>query len=73
MTERRFRKGDRVSFRYGIRSVQGVVTEDIGPIGVKGRHLYEVKFPADSYSDSFSLIELPAVQLELIKDSVAKE
>jgi hypothetical protein len=44
MPERRFRKGDLVSFRIGLRTVQGEVKEDRGPIGIKGRHLYLVEF-----------------------------
>ena len=37
MPEPRFRKGDRVRFRFGSRSVGGEVKEDRGPIGMKGR------------------------------------
>ena len=54
MSELRFHKGDPVRFRLGIRSVLGVVKEDRGPIGVKGRHLYLVEFPSEYQSVSLS-------------------
>ena len=73
MSEQRFRKGDLVRFQFGIYSVQGVVKEDRGPIGVKGRHLYLVEFPFDHQSDSLSQIELPAVQLQSVRDTVSME
>ena len=57
-----FRKGDRVRFRLGVRSVQGTVQEDRGPIGINGRHLYLVEFPDDPASASH--FELPAEELQ---------
>jgi predicted RNase H-like HicB family nuclease len=71
--EQRFRKGDLVQFRFGIRVVQGEVKEDRGPIGVKGRHLYAVEFRGDTYSTSTSIIELPAVDLQLANEAISKE
>ena len=59
-----FRKGDRVRFRLGVRSVQGTVTEDRGPIGVNGRRLYRVEFQDDPSSPSH--IELPAEELQSV-------
>jgi hypothetical protein len=73
MPEQRFRKGDRVRFLFGTRSIEGVVKEDRGPIGVKGRHLYLVEFRFESHSDSLSLIELPAEDLQLVQDTVSRE
>ena len=64
MPEPSFRKGDLVRFQLGIRSLQGVVKEDRGPIGIKGRHLYLVEFRPEPQSVSLSLIELPADQLQ---------
>ncbi len=61
MSKRKIKKGDRVRFTVGIRSVQGIVKEDRGPIGIKGRHLYLVEF--HSRPASSSLIELPADEL----------
>ena len=64
MAERRFRKGDRVRFRLGLRFVQGEVKEDCGPIGIKGRRLYSVEFRQEPEAGCVSLIELPADQLQ---------
>ena len=69
MAEAQFHKGDRVKFKLGTRSVQGVVKEDRGPIGIKGRHLYLVEFRAEPQSPS--QIELPADQLEVVHGTVA--
>ena len=62
MAEKRFCKGDLVRFSYGTRSLQGVVIEDRGPIGIKGRHLYLVEFRTEP--DYTRQIELPPYQLE---------
>ena len=71
MLERKFKKGDLVQFRLGIRTVQGVVKEDRGPLGLKGRHLYLVEFGPLRHADSPSWIELPAADLQLVEDNVA--
>ena len=73
MPEPRFRKGDRVRFRFGIRSVQGEVKEDRGPIGIKGRRLYLVEFRIEPESISPSLVELPAEDLQLVQDTASTE
>lgn len=73
MPERRIRKDDLVRFRLGTRCIQGVVKEDRGPIGIKGRHLYLVEFRAERQSDSLSQIELPAEQLQPVQDAVSME
>lgn len=73
MPEIKFRKGDRVQFRFGIYSVEGVVKEDRGPIGIKGRHLYLVEFRLGPHAESPSHIELPAERLRLVKDAVSTE
>lgn len=72
MPATQFRKGDRVRFRFGTRSVQGEIKEDRGPIGVKGRHLYLVDFRLESES-TFSQIELPAEDLQAVRDTASKE
>jgi hypothetical protein len=69
MAKKQFHKGDPVRFQYGMRKVQGVVKEDRGPIGVKGRNLYLVVFKAEPPSPSE--IELPADQLEFVSDTVS--
>jgi hypothetical protein len=71
MPEPRFRKGDLVSFLLGTRTVRGVVKEDRGPIGVKGRHLYLVEFHPEP--QSVSLIELSADQLQRMPNAVSME
>lgn len=71
MRAARFRKGDHVRFQWGTTSVQGVVREDRGPIGVKGRHLYLVEFCVDPDADSPAEIELPAVDMELVEHPVS--
>lgn len=73
MPETRFRKGDLVRFRLGTRSVQGEVKEDRGPIGVKGRHLYLVEFRPEPQSASLSQVELPADQLQAVRDTISME
>jgi hypothetical protein len=64
MSKKSFRTGQLVTFKYGNRSVQGVVKEDRGPIGMKGRVLYLVEFRPEVESAYVSHIELPADQLE---------
>lgn len=69
----KFRKGDRVRFRFVLRFVEGVVKEDRGPIGINGRHLYGVEFRFGPHDESLTYIELPAERLQLVQDTVAKE
>jgi hypothetical protein len=71
MPERRFKRGETVTFRLGVRMVQGIVKEDRGPLGIKGRHLYLVEFGPELFDDSPSQIELPAVDLQLVADKSA--
>ncbi len=71
MPERLFKKGDIVKFRAGTRMIQGVVKEDRGPLGLKGRHLYLVQFGPALYVDEPRFIELPAVELQLVADKSA--
>jgi hypothetical protein len=73
MPEIKFRKGNRVRFQFVTRFVEGVVKEDRGPIGIKGRHLYLVEFRLGPHAESVSHIELPAERLQLIQDAVPKE
>ena len=73
MSEVRFKKGDRVQFQYPNRIIQGVVKEDRGPIGVKGRRLYVVEFVSDTVYQITSQGEFPAVALQLVEDAVVKK
>jgi hypothetical protein len=72
MPEAQFRRGDRVRFRLGVRFVEGEVTEDRGPIGVRGRHLYLVEFRPEPQAESLSQIELPGDELQAVSDTVSK-
>jgi len=73
MSERKFRTGDRVRFQRGLRHVEGQVREDLGPLGIKGRHLYRVEFPVcrDGETWTTSEIELPAVDMELVQGAAS--
>jgi hypothetical protein len=73
MSKKTFRPGKLVTFQYGTRSVQGVIKEDRGPIGVKGRVLYLVEFRPEGQSPYVSHIELPADQLKEVEDAVSLE
>jgi hypothetical protein len=70
MPETRYRKGDRVRFRWGVTEIEGIVIEDRGPLGIKGRHLYRVEFRLGYPSDEPRFVELPAVSLQLVHDPV---
>lgn len=70
MAEKRYKKGDLVRFSLGgMRTVQGVIKEDRGPIGMKGRRLYLIVFPFSSDSVELTEIELPAVEFELATET----
>jgi len=73
MPEAQFRKGALVRFRLGVRFVQGEVKEDRGPIGVKGRHLYLVEFRPESQSASLAQVELPAEEMQVVRNAVPTE
>jgi hypothetical protein len=62
--------GDQVRFVYGKQKITGTVKEDRGPIGVKGRRLYLISFLLEPNSP-LRQIELPAEQLELVRDAVS--
>jgi hypothetical protein len=71
MPERLFRKGDRVKFHAGIYTPEGVVKEDLGPLGVGGQKLYLVEYPRDF--GQLAQIPMPADELELIQEPAAKK
>lgn len=73
MAEIKFRRGDRVKFRFNTSPAEGLVKEDRGPIGIGGRRLYLVEFLLGPHAESPSHIELPAERLELVPDAVSKE
>jgi hypothetical protein len=65
------RVGDHVRFQYGKYTVIGTITEDRGPIGMKGRNLYRI-FCALEPEYSFE-IELPAAEFEVVKPTVSPD
>ncbi len=73
MSKHAFQLGQRVTFKYGTRDVQGFVKEDRGPIGMKGRVLYLVEFRPESQSPCVSHIELPADRLKKTESTVLTE
>ena len=61
---RRFRVGDRVTFKFGISRVTGTIIEDRGPIGVKGQRLFAIRFKMDPRAESRT-VELGAEEFKL--------
>lgn len=47
-TAPKYRRGDRVTFRYGLRPVLAKVVEDRGNLGVKGRRLYRIRLEQEA-------------------------
>lgn len=43
----RFHVGDHVSVELGRRRLTGVIVEDQGPLGIQGRHIFQVEIPQD--------------------------
>jgi hypothetical protein len=58
--------GDTVRFWFRKTLVTGRVIEDRGPLGVKGRQLYRVRYPVDP--DLFFETELPDYELDVVYD-----
>ena len=61
-----FRVGDRVRVPLGRSRITGVITEDRGAIGVRGRHLYEVLVSMDPFEPT--TFELPEDEIEAMDD-----
>ena len=66
-----FRVGDRVRFPLGRRRITGVITEDRGAIGIRGRHLYQVVVPMDPLGST--TFELPEDEIESVDECVESE
>src|SRR5690348_4561344 len=60
----RFRAGDWVSFRYGLRQVTARIVEDRGPLGVRGRRLYRLR-PMSAPPETGDF-EMPEDELEAV-------
>jgi hypothetical protein len=40
----KWRPGDRVRFRFGLRDVKGTIVAEVGPIAKDGQMLYRIEF-----------------------------
>ena len=58
--------GDSVRFRFGIENVTGIVKEDRGPIGRKGRNLYRIQFSGGPFVPEPFHVELPADEFTVV-------
>jgi hypothetical protein len=56
-----FKKGDHVSFLFGMGSVTGEVVEDRGCLGIGGRRLYGIRFEINPGDQAY--IEVPEEEL----------
>jgi hypothetical protein len=56
-----FRVGDHVTFHFVNRTIRGIVSEVLGPIGVGGRRLYQVQ--VNDPSEEPGYFELPESEL----------
>ncbi len=61
----RFKVGDYVSFRYGLRQIWAQVIEDRGAIGVDGRRIHRIRFGDES--DEVVAFEVPEVDLDPVE------
>jgi hypothetical protein len=65
------RVGDHVRFLFGVRTVIGIVDEDRGAIGYKGRNLYRIQFSGGLYVPEPFYVELPAEEFTLVSKEEA--
>ena len=71
MSKKNIHVGDFVRFRYGTIMVTGTVTEDRGPIGLKGRRLYGIHCSPEPEFSFYT--ELAADDLEPVKEMAPPE
>jgi hypothetical protein len=71
MSKRKPKVGDVVRFKRGIDTVEGVIREDRGPLGIGGRHLFDIEFHIGLDDEPNRFIELPAVDFELVEHPVS--
>jgi len=64
MKKRVPRVGDKVRFYFGKHPIIGQVREDRGPLGIGGRHLYEIVY--ERGEGNVYIVELPAEEFEII-------
>ena len=65
-TKASFRVGDPVTFHFVNRTIRGVVSEDMGPIGVDGRSIYQVE--VSDPTEEMKTFDLPEVRLSKAQD-----
>ncbi len=67
-----FHVGDRVKIDFGQQKLTGVIVEDRGPIGVRGRRLFRVEIPMEP--DEPLMVELPENEMEVapLSDAAGK-
>ena len=61
-----YREGDRVRLLWGLTPVEGVIVEDEGDIGVKGRRFYRVRVQLDDNITEPMDLSMPAEDLTLV-------
>ena len=57
-----FKVGDRVKVPFGFGKATGIVVEDRGAIGIRGRRLFQVEIPMDPYEPM--ALDLPEEEIE---------
>ena len=60
------KRGDHVRIQFGYNPVEGIITEERGPIGIGGRYLYTVEF--DFGVEEPYRIDLPADEIKKVAE-----
>jgi len=71
MSQRKPKVGDRVRFQRGTDTVEGVICEERGPLGIGGRHLYGIRFHVGLDDEPMRYTERPAVDLEVVEEAAS--
>ena len=59
------KRGDHVRIQFGYAPVEGIITEERGPIGIGGRRLYTVEF--EFGVEEPYRIDLPADEIDVVE------
>jgi hypothetical protein len=59
--------GDRVRFRFGLTDVEGVIVEDRGNLGGRGKRLYGIRFAFAESLDKY--IEMSPDEYEVVSEA----
>jgi hypothetical protein len=68
----KYRVGQLVRILHGWRGLIGEVAEDCGPIGFKGRRLYDVKVQVDPWNEHISILPEESIEAVDGEASLAK-